>query len=48
MKATAAKLLEILNDGVEFGIATLDELPNVMGRVRQPLEKQLANGTDFG
>jgi predicted transport protein len=33
------------NGDVEVGLATLDELPYVMGLVRQSLEKQLGNGT---
>jgi uncharacterized protein with ParB-like and HNH nuclease domain/predicted transport protein len=36
------------NGDVEVGIATLDELPYVIGLVRQSLEKQLGNGADFG
>ena len=36
------------NGDVEVGLASLDELPYVMGLVRQSLEKQLGNGTDSG
>lgn len=36
------------NGDVEVGLASLDELPYVMGLVRQSLEKQLGNGTDGG
>lgn len=34
------------NGDVEVGLASLDELPYVMGLVRQALEKQLGNGGD--
>ena len=34
------------NGDVECGIASLEELPYVMGLVRQSLEKQLGNGAD--
>jgi uncharacterized protein with ParB-like and HNH nuclease domain/predicted transport protein len=34
------------NGDVEVGLASLDELPYVMGLVRQSLEKQLGNGSD--
>lgn len=34
------------NGDVEVGLASLDELPYVMGLVRQSLEKQLGEGTD--
>ena len=34
------------NGDVEVGLATLDELPYVMGLVRQSLEKQMGNGGD--
>ena len=36
------------NGDVEVGLASLDELPYVMGLVRQSLEKQLGNGADAG
>lgn len=36
------------NGDVEVGLASLDELPYVMGLVRQSLEKQLGNGADVG
>jgi uncharacterized protein with ParB-like and HNH nuclease domain/predicted transport protein len=36
------------NGDVEVGVKSLDELPYVMGLVRQSLEKQLGNGTDTG
>jgi predicted transport protein len=36
------------NGDVEVGLASLDELPYVMGLVRQSLEKQLGNGADSG
>ncbi len=36
------------NGDVEVGLASLDELPYVMGLVRQSLEKQLGDGTDAG
>jgi predicted transport protein len=32
------------NGDVEVGLATLDELPYVMGLVRQALERQMGNG----
>jgi predicted transport protein len=31
---------------VEVGLASLDELPYVMGLVRQSFEKQMGNGAD--
>jgi uncharacterized protein with ParB-like and HNH nuclease domain/predicted transport protein len=34
------------NGDVEVGLASLDELPYVMGLVRQSLEKQMGNGAD--
>ena len=34
------------NGDVEVGLASLDELPYVMGLVRQSLEKQMGNGGD--
>lgn len=34
------------NGNVEVGLASIDELPYVMGLVRQPLEKQLGDGSD--
>jgi len=36
------------NGDVEVGLASLDELPYVIGLVRQSLEKQLGNGADAG
>jgi len=36
------------NGDVEVGLASLDELPYVMGLVRQSLEKQMGNGADAG
>jgi len=36
------------NGDVEVGLATPDELPYVIGLVRQSLEKQLGNGADSG
>jgi predicted transport protein len=36
------------NGDVEVGLASLDELPYVLGLVRQSLEKQLGNGADGG
>jgi len=36
------------NGDVELGLASFDELPYVIGLVRQSLEKQLGNGTDPG
>jgi len=32
------------NGDVEVGLATVEELPYVMGLVRQALEKQMGNG----
>jgi predicted transport protein len=32
------------NGDVEVGLATLEELPYVMGLVRQALERQMGNG----
>ena len=34
------------NGDVEVGLASLDELPYVMGLVRQSFEKQMGNGGD--
>jgi predicted transport protein len=34
------------NGDVEVGLASLDDLPYVMGLVRQSLEKQLGNVAD--
>jgi predicted transport protein len=34
------------NGDVEVGLAAMDELPYVMGLVRQALEQQLGNGGD--
>jgi len=34
------------NGDVEVGLSSLDELPYVMGMVRQSFEKQMGNGTD--
>ena len=34
------------NGDVEVGLASKDELPYVMGLVRQALEKQMGNGSD--
>ena len=36
------------NGDVEVGLASVDELPCVMGLVRQSVEKQLGNGADGG
>jgi predicted transport protein len=36
------------NGDVEVGLSSLDELPYVMGLVRQSLEKQMGNGADAG
>lgn len=36
------------NGDVELCLASLDEVPYVIGLVRQSLEKQLGNGTDAG
>jgi predicted transport protein len=36
------------NGDVDVGLASLDELPYVMGLVRQSLEKQMGNGADAG
>ena len=36
------------NGDVEVGLASVDELPYVMGLVRQSVEKQLGNGADGG
>jgi uncharacterized protein with ParB-like and HNH nuclease domain/predicted transport protein len=36
------------NGDVEVGLASLDEVPYVMGLVRQSLEKQMGNGADAG
>jgi predicted transport protein len=34
------------NGDVEVGLASLDELPYVIGLVRQSLERQLGNGAE--
>jgi predicted transport protein len=34
------------NGDVEVGLATLDELPYVMGLVRQSFERQMGNGAE--
>ncbi len=35
------------NGDVEVGLASLDELPYVMGLVRQSFERQMGNGGDL-
>ena len=46
MKATEAKLPSLLqgNGDVEVGLTSLDELPYVMGLVRQSSERQVGDG----
>ena len=34
------------NGDVEVGLASLDEVPYVLGLVRQAFEKQMGNGSD--
>ena len=35
------------NGDVEVGLSSVEDLPYVMGLVRQSLEKQLGNGGDY-
>ena len=44
---TVTQILEQIHQShgdVEVGLASIDELPYVMGLVRQSLEKQMGNG----
>jgi hypothetical protein len=45
MKATEAKLLAFLKTSPQ-SVAVLDEIPSVMGLVRQSCERQMGSGDD--